>query len=74
MKPSVGRIVHYVRPGSADGFFKPEHSAAIITSVTPDGVGLFVMNPNGVYFNNDGTPYDPNGGPRTWHWPEREDE
>lgn len=31
--PSVGRIVHYVSRGSADGFFKPQCRAAIITVV-----------------------------------------
>lgn len=33
MTPSVGRIVHYVSRGSADGVFKPECRAAIIAAV-----------------------------------------
>lgn len=31
--PSVGRIVHYQSRGSADGHFRPEPRAAIITEV-----------------------------------------
>lgn len=32
-QPSVGRIVHYEARGSADGYFRPEPRAAIITAV-----------------------------------------
>jgi hypothetical protein len=39
--PTVGRIVHYTSRGSADGVFRPEPRAAIITavhtSVSPNG-------------------------------------
>jgi len=89
-KPSVGRIVHYVSYGSpvrADGTqaFTSECRAAVITAVhytdpVPEHgvpyVDLFVMNPTGVFLNQD-CKYDDEvdgfgahaGG--TWHWPER---
>lgn len=34
MKPTVGRIVHYVSYGTPNGEYQPEHRAAIITGVT----------------------------------------
>lgn len=79
MKPTVGRIVHYVSYGTPNGEFKPEHRAAIITAVSGevDSVGdpfvdLCVLNPTGLFFNQR-VSYDeaPNAG-GTWHWPERE--
>ncbi len=33
MKPSVGRIVHFISLGSKDGKYEPECRAAIITAV-----------------------------------------
>ena len=69
--PSVGRIVHYRSRGSADGIFKPECRAAIVTEVnTVFNVGLAVVNPNGMFFDHDVTneshdEYIPGG----WHWP-----
>jgi hypothetical protein len=36
-------------------------------------VGLCVVNPTGLFFRSiadGGSPYDPNGGAGTWHWPE----
>ena len=83
-QPSVGRIVHYVSRGSADGVYQPECRAAIITEVDeddPQRVGLCVLNPTGQFFHaldNGGCEhYEPphqgvhgyRGG--TWHWPER---
>lgn len=86
-RPSVGRIVHYVSHGTppkADGTqaFKSECRAAIITGVKNDTtVDLFVMNPTGVFLNQecyfvgvDGPGYDRETGSYpggTWHWPER---
>lgn len=83
-KPSVGRIVHYVSRGSADGKYKPECRAAVITALDPAPddvpkpgqvfVSLAVLNPEGMFFNQfvlqDEDP-DKAGG--TWHWPERTD-
>lgn len=60
MKPSVGRIVHYVSYGTPGGEYGKECRAAVITGVH-DGdpvpehgmpyVDLFVMNPTGVFLN-----------------------
>lgn len=61
MKPSVGRIVHYVSYGTPAGEYKSECRAAIVTEVVdvptgPNGeykVGLFVANPTGIFLNRD---------------------
>lgn len=71
-KPSIGRIVHYQKYGTPGGEHKAEPSPAVITKVKEDGLTchLFVMNPNGCYFNE--TPYS--GGepiPGHWNWPPR---
>lgn len=68
--PSVGRIVHYQRYGTPNGEHKSEPSAAIITQVTDaesKTCQLFVMNPNGLYFNN--TPYSDVPKAGHWNWP-----
>ena len=72
-KPKIGDIVRYHRYGSPNGEHKPEPSPAIITKTYDEPSGecnLFVMNPNGTYFNL--TPYSstPKGG--HWSWPEEE--
>lgn len=80
LKPSVGRIVHYVSHGSpvlAGGYqmYTSQCRAAIVTEVTGDGVGLCVLNPTGQFFRSladGGCAHDEDekaGG--TWHWPER---
>lgn len=87
MKPSVGRIVHYVSYGTPGGEYGKECRAAIVTELAhsdedSDVVGLAVLNPTGMFFNR--CPQDelpPDGkivpGERTlhpggtWHWPER---
>ncbi len=70
-KPSMGRIVLYHKYGTPGGEHPQEPSPAIITKVLDDEgkCQLFVMNPNGVYFNP--TPYsaEPKGG--HWSWPPR---
>lgn len=77
MKPSVGRIVHYVSYGTPGGEYPKTCRAAIVTDVTDcdahmDCVGLAVLNPTGMFFNQhipyDGTSQQYGG---TWHWPER---
>ncbi len=59
---SIGRIVHYVARGSADGHFPPVCRAAIISGMDVERngwtVALAVLNPNGMFFNND-CPHDP---------------
>lgn len=66
--PSVGRDVHYVSRGSADGVFPPACRAAKVTEVGGDtsvdvpNVGLCVTNPDGHFFHplskNGGIAYD----------------
>lgn len=60
VKPSIGRIVHYVSYGTPGGEYGRECRAAIITQVHSDdpvpehGVpdtGLFVANPTGLFLN-----------------------
>jgi hypothetical protein len=79
MKPSIGRVVHYVSFGTPGGEFLPEHRAAIVTAVDPSNpeiVDLAVLNPTGMFFNRGVVHRDPSiggGNPGgTWHWPERE--
>ncbi len=75
MTPSVGRIVHYVSRGSADGVFLPVCRAAIVTDVDAGGVSnavsLAVLNPTGMYFDQGITQSENGREGGTWHWPER---
>lgn len=70
MKPSVGRIVHYVSYGTSGGEYGSECRAAVITEVGRSvggasladaggegRVSLAVLNPTGMFFNQ-GCPYD----------------
>lgn len=53
--PSIGRVVHYVSRGSADGRFAPACRAATITEVDEhdrNRVGLHVVNPTGLFFHS----------------------
>jgi hypothetical protein len=63
--PSVSDTVHYVSRGSADGKFPATCRAAIVTEVTdpaqPRLVGLSVLNPTGLFFDQD-IPYDDGSG------------
>ncbi len=74
-QPSVGRVVHYVSRGSADGVFGRECRAAIITAVDQDNpeaiVDLCVLNPGGMFFDRDVVSDEDEHGGGTWHWPER---
>lgn len=72
MKPSIGRVVHYVARGSADGKYLPEHRAAIINDIYTDTlVGLTVFNPRGLHWVEVEQDEKTKAG-GTWHWPERE--
>lgn len=71
MKPSVGRVVHYVSYGTpkrTDGSqaFTSQCRAAIITEVEPGTftVGLVALNPTGMFFHSlaDGGCDHDNGG------------
>ena len=69
MKPSIGRIVIYNHPGSADGKYPPTQSPAIIQNVAEDGsVRLFVFGPKGQHMDDGLTQGD---GPCQWNWPPR---
>jgi hypothetical protein len=77
--PTVGRIVHYVSYGTPGGEYGRECRAAIVTHVNDDrdesyGLGmvsLCVVNPTGLFFNQN-VLYDGAGkAGGTWHWPER---
>lgn len=78
MKPSIGRIVHYVSYGTPGGEYTSQCRAAIVTAVGSDTSGipmgcLTVLNPGGMFFKSD-VPYDEDGKlGGTWHWPERVD-
>lgn len=80
MKPSMGRVVIYNHPGSADGKYPPAKSPAIVQKVTLDEVDnenvykcdLFVMsNTGGIFFAKDCAEGE---GPCQWNWPPRVDE
>jgi hypothetical protein len=75
MKPTVGRVVHAMSRGSADGQFPPAVRAAVITEVLPadaDGqrVHLCVLNPTGLFFDLS-VPYAETPTPGHWSWPPR---
>lgn len=58
-QPGVGRIVHYVAYGSADGTYPTACLAAVVTGRAHDDgtVALAVLNPTGMFFN-DAIEYD----------------
>lgn len=71
MKPSVGRIVHYVSYGTPGGEYSRECRAAIVTEIPeqtkPDGpsplASLAVLNPTGMFFKQDVPHHDGAGNP-----------
>jgi hypothetical protein len=77
MKPSIGRIVHYVSYGTPireDGTqaFPSVCRAAVITEVQDeDTVGLCVLNPTGQFFNQGVRVSEDENQVGTWHSPER---
>lgn len=80
LKPSIGRVVHYHSYGTPNGEYVPEPRAAIVTVVydepphlaDPDElhVGLAVLNPTGVHFNQL-VPYSEVPKSGYWSWPPR---
>jgi len=73
-KPSIGRIVIYNHPGSADGRWGRKQSPAIVQAVNEDGTTeLFVMSVyGGIFFNHSVAESDINDPqPSTWSWPAR---
>jgi hypothetical protein len=78
MKPSVGRIVHYVAYGTPKGEFPANVCrAAIVSQVVgepgdaPIRCGVVVLNPTGLFFNVDIPQDEIAKAPGSWHWPER---
>lgn len=87
MKPTVGRIVHYVSYGTPGGEYGKECRAAVVTQVAGHAVdlatmaesdmwvvGLCVLNPTGQFFNPSIVQMENGRDGGTWHWPEREPE
>lgn len=71
MTPSIGRIVHYQSYGTPRGEYLPAPRAAVITEYEDDGtVGLCVLNPTGMFFNQ-GVPFAEEPTPGHWNWPPR---
>ncbi len=67
MKPTIGRIVHYVSFGTPGGEYGHECRAAIVTEVSGEHasshrggieplVGLCAVNPTGLFFKQDVKP------------------
>jgi hypothetical protein len=85
MKPTIGRVVHYVSYGTPGGEYGKECRAAIVTEVGdyPEGVsdadmdniavpvGLCVLNPTGQFFNRGVMQSELGREGGSWHWPER---
>ncbi len=83
MKPSVGRIVHYVSYGTPGGEYPSVCRAAIVTEAPSplptspadhEPVGLCVMNPEGLFLNRHVLHDEETKAGGTWHWPERVEE
>lgn len=74
-KPSIGRIVVYNHPGSADGLHAPKQSPAIVQKVNEDGTLEMVVfsTYGGLFFNHNvpkSTAYEgEQPTPSSWEWP-----
>lgn len=85
MQATVGRVVHYVSYGTpvkADGpqAYAAQCRAAVVTGVHDQDpipehgvpyVDLAVLNPTGMFFNQDCGYDEASHAGGTWHWPER---
>lgn len=71
-KPSIGRMVHYRGPGTANGQFEPTTYPAVITAVHPENrCDLFVMTKVGMMnLQNISHSESPEEASR-WSWPPR---
>jgi len=68
--PSIGRVVIYNHPGSADGKFGRMQSPAIIQRVNDDGsVELCTFSVYGGFFFSHSV--SQGDGPSQWNWPVR---
>lgn len=77
-KPTVGRSVHYQSYGTPGGEYLTEPRAATITAVAlaevegaSDQVSLCILNPTGLFFNQD-VPFAETPTPGHWNWPPRQ--
>lgn len=68
--PSVGRIVHYVNSNNSEN---KDHLAAVITKVNLGSftVGLCIINPTEISFEQEVPMSLETKEEGTWHWPER---
>ena len=74
VKPTVGRIVHYVSHPTPEGD-PSENQAALVTAVNEDGtVLLTVFTPGGVLLKDNVLADHDEDQAGTWHWPHRCDE
>jgi hypothetical protein len=73
MKPSIGRIVHYVSYGTPKGEYESTCRAAVVTQVAenPRVVGLAVLNPTGMFFHEACAQSEEIHAGGSWHWPEQ---
>ena len=69
-RPTVGRVVHYQAYGTPGGEYPSVPRAAIVTEVhkDSDAVGLAVLNPTGMFFNQN-IKYAETPMPGHWNWP-----
>ena len=76
MRPSIGKIVHYVSYGTPAGEYTSQCRAAIVTDThaRPGAVSLAVLNPEGMFFNKNVQQDDLHHVGGSWHWPERVEE
>lgn len=73
MKPSVGRIVHYVAAGHSLGTYSSTCRAAIVTDVKNDNeIAAAVFSGKGMWFYENLVQDESKAG-GSWHWPERDD-
>jgi len=74
-QPTIGRVVHYVSYGTPGGEYPKTCRAAIVTragrptAIDPTNIGLVVLNPTGLFFDEAITQDETNRSGGTWHWP-----
>jgi len=66
--PTVGRIVHYKSYGTPGGEYEPECRAAVVTVADGEMLGLAVLNPSGIFFDQR-IKHDEEQSGGSWHWP-----
>lgn len=74
-KPTVGCIIIYNHPGSADGKYQPDVSPALVQRVNNDGTveAVVFSVSGGLFFAHNLLEYRGDYGEKKackWHWPE----